>query len=141
MMSHEEPTFASVRTNFRPQIRTKSFKFSIRILLIYRQKMAEKTYKKTDIRKNGLFVYKKAVKTVILQRLRSTVSGIFRHAQESAEKAIIFWTFEPSAAILVTAREIRRLFPHRQRSITAAERLGKRACKRMKERRSQRWSD
>ena len=29
----------------------------------------------------------------------------------------------------------------RQRSITAAERLGKRACKRMKERRSQRWSD
>ena len=140
MMFHEEPTFASVQTNFRPQIRTKSFKFSIRILLIHRQKTAEKTHKKTDIR-NDLFVYKKAVKTVILQRLRSTVSGIFRHAQESAEKAIIFWTFEPSAAILVTAREIRRLFPHRQRSITAAERLGKRACKRMKERRSQRWSD
>jgi hypothetical protein len=59
-------------------------------LLIHRQKKAEKAYKKIDIRKNGLFVYKKAVKTVILQMLQSTVSGIFRHAQESAEKAIIF---------------------------------------------------
>ena len=141
MTSHEEPTFASVLTNSRPQIRTKSFKFSIRILLIHRQKTAEKTYKKTDIRKNGLFAYKKAVKAMILQRLRSTVSGIFRHAQELAGKAIIFWTLKPSAAILVTAREIRRFFPHRQKSITAAERLGKKVCKRMKERRSQRWSD
>lgn len=98
-------------------------------MLIHRQKMADKTYKKTDIRKNGLFVYKKAVKAMILQRLRSTVSGIFRHAQELAEKAIIFWTFKPSAAILVTAREIRRLFPHRQKSITAAEWLGKKPVK------------